>query len=137
MNYKSDNRKHVVDCVCFQPILIIKIKKRLLFYRLHCSANVLSYFILDPPVIHLFLSPINSPPFSDPSSWLDQDISGLPDSILEFDLENFGLDSNLGWPWMCHKSTQKHPYCDTFIWTSTFLKECFCQWTRHIVLRVK
>ncbi|XP_056105630.1 CREB-regulated transcription coactivator 2 [Rhinichthys klamathensis goyatoka] len=35
---------------------------------------------------------------SDPSSWLDQDISGLPDSILEFDLETFGLDSNLGWP---------------------------------------
>lgn len=35
---------------------------------------------------------------SDPSSWLDQDISGLPDSVLEFDLETFGLDSNLGWP---------------------------------------
>nr|QKD77250.1 cAMP response element-binding protein [Ctenopharyngodon idella] len=35
---------------------------------------------------------------SDPSSWLDQDISGLPDSVLEFDLDTFGLDSNLGWP---------------------------------------
>ncbi|XP_067281050.1 CREB-regulated transcription coactivator 2 [Pseudorasbora parva] len=35
---------------------------------------------------------------SDASSWLDQDISGLPDSILEFDLENFGLDNNFGWP---------------------------------------
>ncbi|KAF4100411.1 CREB-regulated transcription coactivator 2 [Onychostoma macrolepis] len=35
---------------------------------------------------------------SDPSSWLDQDISSLPDSVLEFDLETFGLDSNLGWP---------------------------------------
>ncbi|XP_052440728.1 CREB-regulated transcription coactivator 2-like isoform X1 [Carassius gibelio] len=34
----------------------------------------------------------------DPSSWLDQDISSLPDSVLEFDLETFGLDSNLGWP---------------------------------------
>ncbi|KAK2886977.1 hypothetical protein Q8A67_015205 [Cirrhinus molitorella] len=35
---------------------------------------------------------------SDPTSWLDQDISSLPDSVLEFDLETFGLDSNLGWP---------------------------------------
>lgn len=35
---------------------------------------------------------------SDPSAWLDQDISSLPDSVLEFDLETFGLDSNLDWP---------------------------------------
>lgn len=112
----------------------------LLIYSLHYSAHnlhVLSYFILDPPVIHLFLSRINSPSFSDPSSWLDQDISGLPDSVLEFDLDTFGLDSNLGWPWVCHKSAQEHPYYDMFIWTSTFLKGHFCQWTRNIVFRVK
>ncbi|XP_051992351.1 CREB-regulated transcription coactivator 2-like [Xyrauchen texanus] len=30
---------------------------------------------------------------SEQSTWLDQDISGLSDSVLEFDLENFGLDS--------------------------------------------
>ncbi|XP_051527536.1 CREB-regulated transcription coactivator 2-like isoform X2 [Myxocyprinus asiaticus] len=30
---------------------------------------------------------------SEQSSWLDQDMLGLPDSVLEFDLETFGLDS--------------------------------------------
>ncbi|XP_026087386.1 CREB-regulated transcription coactivator 2 [Carassius auratus] len=35
---------------------------------------------------------------SDPSSWLDQDLSSLSDSVLEFDLETFNLDTNLGWP---------------------------------------
>lgn len=34
---------------------------------------------------------------SEPLSWLDQDTSDLSDSVLEFDLETFGLDSE-GFP---------------------------------------